>query len=126
MLDYCTIRAFEAKLDDLEGKLDETLALLRAITQKGEVMSAELDRLQQAVTNCTTVGDSAVALIKGLSAQIAASKNDPAALQAIADRLDAEAAAWKTAVEANTPAAPTTTPPAPAPTPPASAPGGRP
>jgi hypothetical protein len=116
MLDYCTIRAFELKLDDLEGKMDETLALLRAITQRGEVMSQELDAVKAAVERCTTVGDSAVALIKGLSAQIAASKNDPAALQAIADKLDAEAATWKTAVEANTPVAPappTPTPPGP-------------
>jgi hypothetical protein len=118
-VDYLDFQYFEAKLNLIT-------ALLTGLTQKGDAMSAELDRLQQAVTNCTTVGDSAVALIKGLSAQIAASKDDPAALQAIADRLDAEAATWKTAVEANTPAAPTPTVPAPAPAPPASAPGGRP
>lgn len=121
--------------DYFEQKFDEILALLRTLVQKGDAMSQELDQLRVAVQNCTTVGDSLVTLVQGLSGQLAASKNDPAAVQAIADELGAKGAAWQAAVTANTPATPAPTAPAPtpapqptqpAPTPPASAPGGRP
>jgi chromosome segregation ATPase len=129
MLDYCTIRAFEAKLDDLEGKLDEALALLRALTQRGEVMSQELDALQAQVAKNTDAEQSAVTLLGQLLGLIRANANDPAKMTALANDLDQSRARLAEAVIANTPAAPPGPPPsptAPAPTPPASAPGGRP
>jgi hypothetical protein len=110
--------------DYFEQRLDYIVDLLRGLCQKGDDISAELDRLKVAVQNCTTVGDSLVTLVQGLSAQLAAAKNDPAAIQAISDELGAKGAAWQAAVTANTPV--TGGGGTAAPTPPASAPGGRP
>jgi hypothetical protein len=107
--------------DYFHQKFDEILALLRGLSQKGDAMSAELDRLKAAVQNCTTVGDSLVTLVKGLAAEIAANKNDPAAVQAISDELNTKTAAWKAAVETNPPQpapGPAPTPPVPPPAPP--------
>ena len=69
-------------------------------------MSKELDALTAKVTEATAVEESAIVLINGLSAQIVALKDDPAALQALADSLDAESQKLGAAVAANTPAAP--------------------
>ena len=68
-------------------------------------MSAELDRLTASVAAEDTVIDSAVALINGLAQQIRDHANDPAALNALADDIDAKSAALSEAVTANTPAA---------------------
>ena len=80
----------------------------------------DLTALQTAVANEGTVEASAITLLQGLSAQlqqlIANSGNtvDPAAVQAIVDSINANAATLAAAVTANTPAAPA---PASAPTP---------
>jgi len=66
-------------------------------------MSAQLDTLTQEVTEMSTVVDSAIVLINGLAAQIVELKDDPAALQALADSLDAKANSLAAAVAANTP-----------------------
>jgi hypothetical protein len=58
------------------------------------------------VTAQTTVIASATTLLGELSALIKANANDPAALQQIADGIDANTAALSAAVVANTPAAP--------------------
>jgi hypothetical protein len=70
---------------------------------------ATLKDIQDDVTAEKTVIDSAVALLAGLSQQLkdAIAANDPAALQAIVDGLDANKAELAAAVTANTPAAPT-------------------
>lgn len=65
-----------------------------------------IDDLKAKVDAEKTVVDSAVALIKGLSAQLAAAKDDPAKVQALADALDAQTAELSAAVVANTPVAP--------------------
>jgi hypothetical protein len=69
-------------------------------------MSQQLDDLTTEVTNATTVEQSAITLIKGLAAQLAAAGTDPVKLQALHDSLVASDAALATAVTANTPAAP--------------------
>ena len=48
---------------------------------------------------------SAIVLLNGLSAQIASLKNDPVALQALADQLKTSSSALADAITANTPAA---------------------
>lgn len=74
-------------------------------------MALDITALQTAVANETTVEQSAVTLISGLAAQIQAlitsSGNtvDPAALQAIVDKMTASQTALAAAVTANTPAA---------------------
>ena len=74
---------------------------------------SDLTALTAAVTNVKTVADSAIALINGLSAKIVELKNDPAALQALADSLNTESADLAAAVTANTPADPAAPPVAP-------------
>lgn len=79
---------------------------LDMLTTQGEVMSAQLDALKTAVEAENTVIDSAITLLNGLSAQITALKDDPVALQALADEVAAKATTLSDAVAANTPAAP--------------------
>jgi len=69
-------------------------------------MTVELDALTAEVADIETQSDSIIALVNGLAAQLAASKEDPAAIQALADSLKAKAAAIAAAVVANTPVAP--------------------
>jgi hypothetical protein len=65
----------------------------------------DLTRLTAAVTNDATVNDSAETLITGLAEQLRAVAGDAAAVNALADALDAQSAKLATAVTANTPAA---------------------
>jgi len=77
---------------------------------------ASLADIQAAVAAEKTVEASVVALLTTLSAdlQAAVASNDPAAMQAVVDGINANAAALSAAVTQNTPAAPV---PAPAPIP---------
>ncbi len=80
-------------------------------------MALDITGLQVSVAKCTTVEQSAITLLNGLSAQIktlASQVIDPAtqaALTAMGQQLDAGTQGLADAVTANTPAAP----PAPAP-----------
>ena len=65
-------------------------------------MSPEGQRLIDEVTEATTVQASAAALITTLAQFIRDNKDDPAALAAKADELDASSNALQAAVEANT------------------------
>jgi uncharacterized protein YoxC len=87
-------------------RLDQIETALLSI---GRNIMATLKDIQDDVTAEKTVIDSAVALLAGLSQQLkdAIAANDPAALQAIVDGLDANKAELAAAVTANTPAAPT-------------------
>lgn len=66
---------------------------------------ASLADLQAAVAAEDTVVDSAIALLQGLSAQIAALKPDQAAIDALAADVAAKTQSLADAVAANTPAA---------------------
>ncbi len=79
--------------------------LLETILEKENTMSAEIDRLTASVTALTTVDDSLVTLVGNLAQAIRDNATDPAALNSLADKLDAEASKVSTAVTANTPAA---------------------
>lgn len=70
-------------------------------------MATDLTALQASVANNTTVVQSALTLIQGFSAALAAAGTDPAALAALKASLDASDTALAAAVAANTPAAPT-------------------
>lgn len=120
-----------AKLDRIEASQDRTEALLTDIaarlariettlTTQGPKTMADLTALTASVAANTTVVGSALTLIRGLSAQLAAAGTDPVALAALKTQLDTTDAALAAAVAANTPAAPAPTPapvPAPAPVP---------
>jgi hypothetical protein len=64
-------------------------------------MSVELDRLTAEVAETKTVAASAVTLIEGLAQKIRDSVNDPAALTALADSLDADQTKIAAAITAN-------------------------
>jgi preprotein translocase subunit YajC len=82
----------------IEAKLD---ALLREVQR----MSKQMDDLAAAVKKNDDVVDSAVTLITGLAAQLLAAKDDPVAIEALANEVSAKADALAAAVTANTPAA---------------------
>lgn len=78
--------------------------LAHRILEEIRTMSAELDRLTSEVQQSRDATDSAITLISGLADQIRALQNDPAALAALADSLDADQTRIAEAVTANTPA----------------------
>ena len=78
-------------------------------------MSGTLDGLTTQVASTDTVMASAVTLLQGLSAQLAAAGTDPAKLAALQSDLQSHTQSLADAVAANTPAsapAATATPPA--------------
>ena len=91
---------------------------LRALTlqliEEVHLMAISLEALKTEVAANTTVDQSAVALLQGLTAKIQelidASGNtvDPAELQAIVDKIREDNASLAAAVAANTPVAPNT------------------
>ncbi len=66
---------------------------------------ADLTTLTQQVRANTEVEASAVALIQGIAAQLAAAKTDPVAIQTLSDQLKSSADGLASAITANTPAA---------------------
>jgi hypothetical protein len=82
-----------------------TSIAIRQSKRREDKILADLDNLSAQVEKNTTVEESAVTLISGLAAQIAALKNDPVALQGLVDRLNSSATDLANAVAANTPAA---------------------
>lgn len=69
-------------------------------------MAIDLTRLQTAVERDATVNQSAITLLNNLAQMLRDSADDPAAITALADQLDAQQQALADAVVANTPAAP--------------------
>ena len=93
------LREFEYVID---AKLDRILLLLHTLIRKEELVMADLSSLQAQVQANTEVEASAVVLIQGIAAQLAAAKTDPAAIQALSDQLKASADGLAAAVTANT------------------------
>ncbi|MBS1803542.1 MAG: hypothetical protein JST28_09245 [Acidobacteria bacterium] len=89
-----------------------TIYLIVLVRKRSRSIMADLAQLETSVANETTVEQSAIALLNGLSQQLkdALASGDPARIQAIIDHVDANSAALAAAVTANTPA--TTAPPA--------------
>ena len=77
--------------------------LLRRILRKVGKMAGELERVQSEVTEISGTVDSAVALLEKLAQLIRDNAGDPAALNKIADDLDAKGNALAAAVVANDP-----------------------
>lgn len=88
--------------------------LLKQILTNTEKLMASIQDVINDVAAESTVDDSIIALLNGISAQLAAALaagGSPAQIQAIKDGLDANIAKINAAITANTPPAP---PPAPA------------
>lgn len=80
-------------------------AAVTRIEEKVNRMSIELDTLVARVAEIETVGDSAIALLQELKGALdaAIAADDPAALQALSDRLGAQTQELAEAITANTP-----------------------
>lgn len=89
------------KLDKMDHKLDHIISMIESLQKEGMIMASDLSVIQAQVEKTIGVEQSAITLIQGLAAQIADLKNDPAALQALADQLSASADALSSAVAAN-------------------------
>jgi len=98
-----TLKTMGATLNRIELRQTQHGQILGALLTGEQLMSAQLDTLTAQVTEVETVEQSAITLIQGLAAQIAAIKDDPAAIQALADRLKASSTALAAAITANTP-----------------------
>jgi hypothetical protein len=112
---------------EIHAKLDQILRELTVVNSRlaniesliiveGNLIMADLTALTAEVAAVTTVEQSAITLLEGLSAQLAAAGTDPAKLAALQASLESSRAALAAAVTANTPVAPPA-PPAPAPAP---------
>lgn len=89
----------QTQQDRIEAKIDQLLKNERTIIM-------DLTTLQAQVEQTLTVEQSAVTLINGLAAQIAAAADDPAKVSALAAQLKSSADTLAAAITANTPAAP--------------------
>lgn len=101
------VEAAQKVLAALSGQLNE-------IQKEITIMALDISALTNAVTNETTVEQSAITLLGSLSSEIQTLINqsgntvDPAALQALVNQMNTSQAALAAAVSANTPAAPPT------------------
>ncbi len=94
---------------DLEAVLNSISDRLTLLGGKVNDMAATIQDVQAAVTDETTVVQSAVTLLGQIHQMLvdAQAANDPAAVQAVIDQIAANKQALADAVAANTPAAPT-------------------
>lgn len=69
-------------------------------------MAGGLDNLIEKVTDIETKADSLITLVNGLAQLLRDSAGNPAAINAIADRLSAQSAEIQAAIDANTPPTP--------------------
>lgn len=113
-----------SSLDNIQARLDVHSAALAQIYNKLSELKqesenfmanvkADIDTLTAQVAQNTTVEQSAITLINGLAAQIAAAGTDPAKLDALQAQLKTSADALAAAVAANTVPPPPPPPPAP-------------
>jgi hypothetical protein len=100
--------------DDIIVRLARIESKLSILIAKEIREMATIDDIKAAVTAADTVEASAITLLQQLATQLqtAINANDPAALQAVVDDINANAKSLGDAVAANTPAAPATAPPA--------------
>ena len=88
------------------SKLDQILSLVQTLKGKEDQIIMDLKPLTAQVAQNTSLEASAVTLIQGIAAQLAADQNDPAAVAALSTQLNNSATALAAAITANTPAAP--------------------
>ena len=85
--------------------LAAALIIAAAIFAVGGMIVGSLDRITAEVSEISTVADSAIALLASLAQLLRDAATDPAAINALADQLDAKGNELAAAVTANTPAA---------------------
>ena len=82
----------------------QILTKLTRLIAIGEKIMVDLSRLESEVAEVKTVAESAKTLIEGLATELRNMPATQAAINAMADKLDAESNALAEAVAANTPA----------------------
>lgn len=88
----------------VHGILYDILTRLRALEAQGVRIMSALDTLTDQVAATATAEQSAIVLLNGLAAALAAAGTDPAKLQALQDSLKTNTDALAAAVIADTPA----------------------
>jgi hypothetical protein len=91
---------------EVRARLDDIFEQLGLVVRNQETTMSAIDDLQAAVAAEDTVIDSAITLIQGIPALIAAAGVDPAKLAALQSDITAKSSALASAVAANTPAPP--------------------
>lgn len=88
------------RLESMDEKID-------LVIEDTEIIMATMDELKAAVTRNTSVDDSVLALLQGISQQLkdAQAANDPQAIADVIAQLDANTQKMTDAVTANTPSA---------------------
>ena len=94
------------RLSHIEWALHRIEQKLGLINMKENWIIMDLSALQTAVEADTSATSSAITLLTTLAEELRAAAGDPAAVQAIADQITANATQLSDAVVANTPAAP--------------------
>lgn len=93
MIDYgLSKRDFDKLYHNVEGILDHVKTMhshQHNILERIDLMALDLTTLTEEVARLETVEASAVTLIRTLLDEVAANKEDPAALQALVDRIKA-------------------------------------
>ena len=93
-------------IEAFKHHFDTTPEWAKMILANQEKIMAAIDDLATAVAAEDTVIDSAITLLKGLSAALAAAGTDPTKLAALQTDITAKTKTLADAVAANTPAAP--------------------
>jgi hypothetical protein len=93
--------------EDSAERLRRIERMLGNLHERQELIMATLEDLKASVQKNSDAEASVVTLLSGISQQLkdAQAANDPAALQAVIDQIDANTASAAAAVVANTPAA---------------------
>jgi hypothetical protein len=101
---------FARSLARIERRQRRILRLLGDIQQGDDeefaIVSQELDDIKREVQESKSVTEGAAALIQSLADRILENKDDPAALEQLAQDLDAQSQQLAAAVQANTPIQP--------------------
>ena len=92
-------------LTEVLNKLDEIIIALKNVQKKENEEMADLTALTAQVKANTDAEASAIVLLNGLSDQLKAVANDPAAVAALADQLKTSSDKLAAAIVADTPAA---------------------
>lgn len=103
---FTTILITQLIIIGLLLNLHKLFKLERTIQTK---MALDFKALTDAITQTTTVEQSAVTLITQIAQEIAVNAGDQATVSSLADQLNQQASALAAAITANTPAAPPST-----------------
>jgi hypothetical protein len=87
----------------VDRKLDTILEILQEINTEVKIMSLEMDTLELAVINNTTLDGSIIDLLNGIANQILDIAGDKAKALELAAELNAKSEALAAAIKANTP-----------------------